>query len=239
MTYSKSDDIYETILNRICLRQYRPGTVLREEDMASEFGVSRTLIRQALQRLQLEGMIESRKRLGTMVTGFSRETTKEMYDIRVHLTDLAGVESHRTYTQEDITAMEALMDRIRTMQKSGDMEEYWAINLDLLHILTRVIENRTLRNLMQMLFYQTARNWAFLYTKMWDEACELLIEELGLEISFMKGGDRRGVFLTMKSFIVRCLQACEKTFENLSEDDRGFNSNANHSFDFRGIAIRE
>lgn len=239
MGFSRAGDIYETIRGRICLLQYEPGMVLREEDMASEFGVSRTLIRQALQRLQLEGLIESRKRIGTVVTGLSREVTKEMYDIRTNLMDYVAIESNIQFSDEDIKKMEKLLPRMEDMEQNNDIEEYWIINQELFHILMSVLQNKSLYSLMQMLFHLTARNWGFIYPKMWAEACELLVQEVRQEIAFMRAGNRRGVFLTRKCFILRSYDSCEKTLKNAMDTDKVEHIvNTDYTFDFGGIGIK-
>ena len=60
--------IYGIIRDRICLLDYAPGMRLGEEELAKEFGVSRTPIRRVLSRLETEGLLESRHGVGTFVT---------------------------------------------------------------------------------------------------------------------------------------------------------------------------
>ena len=60
--------IYKTIRDRICLLEYEPGARLGEEELAREFGVSRTPLRRVLSRLEGEGLLESRHGVGTFVT---------------------------------------------------------------------------------------------------------------------------------------------------------------------------
>ena len=64
--------IYGIIRDRICLLEYAPGMRLGEEDLAKEFGVSRTPIRRVLSRLETEGLLESRHGVGTFVTTIPR-----------------------------------------------------------------------------------------------------------------------------------------------------------------------
>jgi DNA-binding GntR family transcriptional regulator len=71
--------MYKEIRDRICLLTYPPGTVLREADFANEFGVSRTPVRQVLQRLQFEGLVEAKNGVGTIVTGVQLSTFKDAY----------------------------------------------------------------------------------------------------------------------------------------------------------------
>jgi DNA-binding GntR family transcriptional regulator len=57
---SRFQRIYKAIRERICLLEYAPGTVLNEGQLADEFEVSRTPIRNVLQRLNYEGLLKTR-----------------------------------------------------------------------------------------------------------------------------------------------------------------------------------
>src|SRR5262249_45290704 len=61
--------VYEEIRNRICMLRYPPGHLLHENRLAQEFGISRTPVRQVLQKLEIEGFVETRTGVGTIVTG--------------------------------------------------------------------------------------------------------------------------------------------------------------------------
>ena len=60
------DDIADVIRKRICLQPLNEQTTLLEGALATEFGVSRTPVRQALQRLAYEGLIEVRTGVGSI-----------------------------------------------------------------------------------------------------------------------------------------------------------------------------
>jgi DNA-binding GntR family transcriptional regulator len=82
--------IYNEIRDRICLLQYPPGMMLSENQLASEFGVSRTPIRRVLQRLEFEGLVVSKQGIGTLVTIVDLQYLKEVYALRLKLSELAG-----------------------------------------------------------------------------------------------------------------------------------------------------
>jgi DNA-binding transcriptional regulator YhcF (GntR family) len=77
--------IYGTIRDRICLLEYEPGTRLAEEDLAREFGVSRTPIRRVLSRLESEGLVESRHGVGTFVTDVDIDNLAQVFQLRMEL----------------------------------------------------------------------------------------------------------------------------------------------------------
>ncbi len=63
-----SERIYSEVRDRICLLAYPPGTVLREGELALEFGVSRTPIREVLHRLSFDGLVAAKNGVGSIVT---------------------------------------------------------------------------------------------------------------------------------------------------------------------------
>lgn len=67
-TKPRADDIAAAIRNRICLHPGEEQQLLLEGTIAAEFGVSRTPVRQALQRLAYEGLIEICTGVGSVVT---------------------------------------------------------------------------------------------------------------------------------------------------------------------------
>ena len=73
-----ADRVVESILNR----KLKPGERLGEQELADLFGVSRTLVREALMRLQERGFVEVRSRLGWYVVEPSFDEARETYAAR-------------------------------------------------------------------------------------------------------------------------------------------------------------
>ncbi len=86
---SKSTIVFETLRDQILVNKLHPGDMLGEVVLAREFGVSRTPVRQALQRLAALGLVEIRDGAGTFVTPIDRETQRHAYQIRIALEKLA------------------------------------------------------------------------------------------------------------------------------------------------------
>ncbi len=74
--------IAERVVQSILTRQLRPGERLGEQELADLFGVSRTLVREALMVLQARGFVEVRSRMGWYVVEPSFEEARETYAAR-------------------------------------------------------------------------------------------------------------------------------------------------------------
>src|SRR5262245_303363 len=84
---SSKHEIYFELRRRICLLDYQPGSRLNERELALEFGVSRTPLRTALQRLEYDGLIVSQHGNGTEVTSIDLSSIRDIYIVRMRLMD--------------------------------------------------------------------------------------------------------------------------------------------------------
>lgn len=82
---SAKDLAYRVVYDRIAAGHYEPGTWLREDEVAAEAGVSRTPVREALHRLQAEGLIQLVRHRGALVIGWTADDLNNLYDLRVIL----------------------------------------------------------------------------------------------------------------------------------------------------------
>jgi len=74
-----NEQIYTVIKNRILFLEYAPGQILNENVLAKEFGVSRTPMRDVLNRLEWEKMARVIPRTGTMVNEIKFEHMMNIY----------------------------------------------------------------------------------------------------------------------------------------------------------------
>lgn len=151
--------IFEVLRDRICLLEYPPGTLLREAEIAAEFGVSRTPIRAVLQRLAHAGLIESRDGVGTIVTAPTFQETRETYQMRIQLAELIGKMDPRPFSPADRQAVAQLKSRAAALRAHFEIEEYWRINHELHFLIGRIIGNSALRQMWDYFYFQAARMW--------------------------------------------------------------------------------
>src|SRR4051794_35654523 len=123
--------IYRTIRDRICLIEYEPGARLAEEELAREFGVSRTPLRRVLSRLEGEGLLESRHGVGTFVIDVDLETLIPVYKLRMELAGLIGKLDPIPRTLDDLARVRGLLDRCDLLiENSPDPKVYARLNMD-------------------------------------------------------------------------------------------------------------
>ncbi|QQK76454.1 GntR family transcriptional regulator [Salicibibacter cibarius] len=97
--------VYESIKNAIITGEYSSGYRLTEESLTKDWNVSRTPIREALKRLEFDGLITPLSR-GFIVRIFSKEDLRQIYDIRALLESYAAGQAAINRDEEDIKTMQ-------------------------------------------------------------------------------------------------------------------------------------
>ncbi|MDH5355838.1 MAG: GntR family transcriptional regulator [Gammaproteobacteria bacterium] len=157
--YTPFESIYTSLRHRICLLDYPPGTVLRESQLASEFGVSRTPIRAVLQKLSYDGLINSQDGVGNIVTEPGDEEIFDIYQMRIKLAEWIGYARPRELTDQDHDIAIALRQRAEILTQKFEISEYWMINHDQHLLISSVIGNSAMRQMWDQLYYRAARMW--------------------------------------------------------------------------------
>lgn len=124
-----SADIADRLRNAILSGHFEPGAQLREAHLAQFLGVSRGPVREALVRLEREGIVVIRRNRGAFVAQLSREDLDEVYTLRVVLEKLAlertielADDALLNDLRETVDAMEAATNRVVTEQEAAELD---------------------------------------------------------------------------------------------------------------------
>ena len=107
-------DAYQLILQAIDLGAYRPGDRLVESELADRFGVSRTPVREALQRLETQGLL-ARDGRSLIVASLDHNQTTELYVVRSELEGLAARLAARHATAEEVRVLQSMVREDRAL----------------------------------------------------------------------------------------------------------------------------
>jgi len=186
--------IYQEIRDRICLLQYPPGTMLSENKLATEFGVSRTPIRRVLQRLEFEGLVVSKQGVGTLVTIVDLQYLKEVYALRLELAQLAGQLSPIRPTEQKIATLESILEKFEAMRDQYDPTELARLYNRFQAEMLALIGNRPLREISEQLYHQTVRVWLQILPDLdWVEEVNIACREIQEVIGGLKEKDMPAV----------------------------------------------
>lgn len=102
-------DAYDLILDAIDVGVYKPGSRLVESELADRFGVSRTPIREALQRLETQSLL-TRDGRSLIVASLDHNQLAELYVVRAELEGLAAQLAARHATPEEVKVLREMVD---------------------------------------------------------------------------------------------------------------------------------
>jgi DNA-binding GntR family transcriptional regulator len=107
--YAVQKDAYSLILEAIDTGMYKPGDRLVESELADRFGVSRTPIREALQRLETQSLL-ARDGRSLIVASLDHNQLSELYVVRAELEGLAARLAARHATPEEVRVLRDMVD---------------------------------------------------------------------------------------------------------------------------------
>jgi DNA-binding GntR family transcriptional regulator len=151
-------DIYQTLRKQITLLEYKPGAVLREKEIMAAFGVSRTPVREALIRLEMDGLVRIIPNRGTFVADVSFRQLKDIFEIRSYLIRLSGQLAAARITDEELAE---IRERIGRLKAARDPKTIMQLDGELHEIINRATKNEALVKILDTLHDQAVRIWAF------------------------------------------------------------------------------
>ena len=120
------DGIREAILNL----SFQPGQPLQEVALASWLGISRTPVREAIRRLQSEGLVESSPSRGVVVAQVSVDDVENAYLVLELLEGLAGRLAAQRLDDEGAAALRSHIHRLREAAAAADLERWAAADAE-------------------------------------------------------------------------------------------------------------
>lgn len=156
--FSSTSIAIEKLRGLIFSGQLSAGSDHLESELATRLGMSRTPVREALLRLEAQGLLEVRPRKGVRITPLSPRDMAEIYDVLTELEGLAVANAaSRGLTNEDLTLLDLAINDMDAALVV-DQREDWAEADDVFHKeLVRLGNNNRLRMLAEMMSDQVRR----------------------------------------------------------------------------------
>jgi len=126
------EKVYSLIRQQILLRRFQAGEKLDIYRLADQLGVSRTPVKDAVNRLALEGLVEIVPRRGTFVTKFGRKDIEELFDARCMVELWAAQKAMKRVTDQEIRQLQDLVAEGAKLLKKArgefDYESFSVLN---------------------------------------------------------------------------------------------------------------
>lgn len=122
--------IYIALRDAILGGRLPPGEALRQENLAKEFDASRVPVREALNRLEAEGLVVLRPRRGYVVASLDLDEIIEIFQLRMMLEEYAGFVATEKRTQDDVAALKVIVDNLEKthIENASDITAWSVFN---------------------------------------------------------------------------------------------------------------
>ncbi len=141
------EHIREAIINGT----FAPGERLMEIQMADEMGVSRTPVREAIRKLEMEGFVVMIPRRGTYVSNMSIKDINDVYEIRISLDTLAAGLAAERISDEELEELQRLLVKVGAAIEKNDMAKVVEADIEFHDVLYKASRNERLRNIINNL----------------------------------------------------------------------------------------
>lgn len=141
---STSDLIFDALRESILTGELAPGTSLIEKNLAQEFEVSKTPIREALHHLSHIGLVDMETAKGATVHTLTPDEIKDIWEMRQYLEPLALELSIPHLTDDEINELNEILDEAKQALTDGNMKVLSQVNTEFHELLYSKAENHLL-----------------------------------------------------------------------------------------------
>ncbi len=190
-------DSYQPLREVVCesLREairrgiLKPGERIMEIQLAEELGVSRTPVREAIRKLELEGYVVMMPRRGTYVANMSIRDINEIFEIRTSLESLSNGLAAEHITDEELEHLQRLLVIIGGYIKEGNMEKIVETDIEFHDVMYHAARNQRLVGIISNLRDQLTRFRTLSMSH--PGRLEATLEEHKAIVEAIANGDRR------------------------------------------------
>ncbi|GGO74828.1 GntR family transcriptional regulator [Nonomuraea cavernae] len=118
--------------------QYAPGDRLGEVELAEVLGVSRTPVREALRRLEAEGLVELVANKGARVVAYPGRDLETIFELRARVEGLAARQAALTASPDDVARLHEVAVDLRDHAERGELDAVYRLNSEFHQSLVRL-----------------------------------------------------------------------------------------------------
>jgi len=183
---SMSDQVYQILRESIMANEFKPGDRLVELQLSELLETSRTPIREAIRRLEHDGLVERLPQGGVRVKPVTIESVRQVYGLRGVLESYAVRQACDRINEDDLAALELIRQQALELMNNNSMERFektrrlLALNTDFHDTLNQICEDAYLLKMLDVVHQEVIRmrgmalqdkaNWE----EVWEQHKELL-----------------------------------------------------------------
>ena len=182
-------EIHRQLREQILLLDLAPGHRLREEELAEHFGVSRTPIRQVLDRLEFQGLVEQGDGTGARVSALDPKELRDIWAMRLRIAEIVVDFMRMPKDQEAVDRLDEIRSALVEVKETRDIRALGSLYNRYHETMLTLIGNQALVQIHDLLYVQTARVWnQFLPEMDLDREIDVMAEEVGETMAALAEG---------------------------------------------------
>lgn len=166
------NEIYTTLKNRILNCEYEPGQLLFEKEIVDEFEVSRTPIREVINILNGEGLLNVIPKKGIQISPLSMKKIREIYEIRKLLEPLSISQAIRNINQSHIEYLSNLDKTLRESVNVSSAKDIFRYGTEIHLYIANISRNETLTRILKWLREKSYRGYVYYYKQYLDRCSD-------------------------------------------------------------------
>ncbi|NLZ81478.1 MAG: GntR family transcriptional regulator [Clostridiales bacterium] len=173
------DVVFNTLRQAILKGELEPEERLMEIQLAERLGVSRTPVREAIRKLELEGLVIMIPRKGAQVAGITEKGMKDVLEVRKALEELAVELACQKITEEKIGYLEEHLVNFEKAINNGDLTSIAEMDVDFHDTIYSATDNE---KLVQMLYNLREQMYRYRVEYIKDQGTRVVLLEEHKEI---------------------------------------------------------
>jgi DNA-binding GntR family transcriptional regulator len=165
---SLAEKAYQILVKKITRLELAPGALLAEKVLMADLGIGRTPIREALQRLAIEGLVSHLPNRGMFVAEISATSVQQIYEFRGLIEGFTARLAATRVSEEEIAELYRLHSQLAQATAANDIDQYVSLDYRFHQLLARASRNSYLEEVVPRIFNQHLRLWFYIAKKTGD-----------------------------------------------------------------------
>ncbi len=182
--------VYEELRKLILTGQIKPGTRMMEIELAEDMGVSRTPIREAIRKLEKEGLVIIEPRKGAYASEVSIKDMEDILEVRANLEGLAAYLAAERMTETEKKALYEVKEKFREAVAEGSMSDMITYDTKFHHLVVEASRNNHLIHMVEQLVLR----FRYIYYKDFKRAEEMIPEHNRIHEEILNGNGANARF---------------------------------------------
>ena len=208
MTVNLKNKAYQLIKERIMTCEYGPNSFLNEADLIQEIDASRTPIREALNKLEQEGLVQIIPKKGVMVTGLTLTEINQTFEARLLLEPF--IISNYMDALDDQMLQKVEEETKRLLDAEPSPPDFCRLDDYFHRQISAACPNRYFKEMLAHIYDQNQRIRLFSGRDLWERHIEAHREHLEL-IRYLRNGQKEEAVAALTLHLIKSKEAAIKT----------------------------